>query len=106
MAKSVDATSPAMKDGIKHCAMSLLYSLQHIGYLIPPQADAGWIGEAGPGPSYGMRTPRASRLHATQYDIHDVEFDACGAIAEGCGRLPRAWKPAVGLEAWRAVRSS
>ena len=22
------------------------------GYTIPPQADAGWIGEAGPGPSY------------------------------------------------------
>ena len=29
-----------------------LYSLQHLGYTIPPQADAGWIGEAGPGPSY------------------------------------------------------
>ncbi|AFY70494.1 flavodoxin-like protein [Thalassoporum mexicanum PCC 7367] len=41
------------EDGIKHCAMSVLYSLQHIGYTIPPQADAGWIGEAGPGPSYG-----------------------------------------------------
>ncbi len=40
------------EDGIKHCAMSILYSLQHIGYVIPPQADAGWIGEAGPGPSY------------------------------------------------------
>ena len=41
------------EDGIKHCAMSLLYALQHLGYVIPPQADAGWIGEAGPGPSYG-----------------------------------------------------
>ncbi len=40
------------EDGIKHCSMSILYALQHIGYLIPPQADAGWIGEAGPGPSY------------------------------------------------------
>ena len=40
------------EDGIKHCAMSILYSLQHLGYSIPPQADAGWIGEAGPGPSY------------------------------------------------------
>jgi hypothetical protein len=28
------------------------YSLRHVGYTIPPQADAGWIGEAGPGPSY------------------------------------------------------
>jgi len=40
------------EDGIKHCAMNILYSLQHIGYMIPPQADAGWVGEAGPGPSY------------------------------------------------------
>ena len=40
------------EDGVKHCAMNILYSLQHIGYTIPPQADAGWIGEAGPGPSY------------------------------------------------------
>ena len=40
------------EDGVKHCAMNLLYSLQHIGYTIPPQADAGWIGEVGPGPSY------------------------------------------------------
>ena len=40
------------EDGVKHCAMNILYSLQHLGYTIPPQVDAGWIGEAGPGPSY------------------------------------------------------
>ena len=40
------------EDGIKHCAMNILYSLQHLGCVVPPQADAGWIGEAGPGPSY------------------------------------------------------
>jgi multimeric flavodoxin WrbA len=40
------------EDGIKHCSMNILYSLQHLGYVIPPQADAGWIGEAGPGLSY------------------------------------------------------
>lgn len=40
------------EDGVKHCAMNVLYSLQHLGYTIPPQADSGWIGEAGPGPSY------------------------------------------------------
>ncbi len=40
------------EDGIKHCSQNILYSLQHIGFTIPPQADAGWIGEAGPGPSY------------------------------------------------------
>lgn len=41
------------EDGVKHCAMNILYSLQHIGFTIPPAADAGWIGEIGPGPSYG-----------------------------------------------------
>ncbi|MEG3615186.1 NAD(P)H-dependent oxidoreductase [Isoptericola sp. MSP01] len=40
------------EDGAKHVAMNVLYSLQHLGYTIPPQADAGWVGEAGPGPSY------------------------------------------------------
>lgn len=49
------------EDGIKHCAMALLYSLQHIGFTIPPQADAGWIGEAGPGPSYGDALEDGSR---------------------------------------------
>jgi len=41
------------EDGLKHCAMNVLYSLGHIGYTIPPDADAGWLGEIGPGPSYG-----------------------------------------------------
>ncbi len=40
------------EDGAKHCAMNILYSLQHLGYVIPPQADAAWLGEAGPGASY------------------------------------------------------
>ena len=40
------------EDGAKHCCMNMLYSLQHLGYVIPPQADSGWLGAAGPGPSY------------------------------------------------------
>ena len=40
------------EDGAKHCAMNILYSLQHLGFTIPPQADAAWLGEVGPGPSY------------------------------------------------------
>ncbi len=50
------------EDGVKHCAMNLLYSLQHLGYTIPPQADAGWIGEAGPGASYGDEAEDGSRV--------------------------------------------
>lgn len=45
------------EDGAKACAMDLLYALSHIGYTIPPQADCAWLGEAGPGPSYGDPRP-------------------------------------------------
>lgn len=41
------------EDGVKHASMTCLYALQHVGYTIPPQADSGWIGEVGPGASYG-----------------------------------------------------
>ena len=50
------------EDGIKHVAMSVLYALQHIGYMIPPQADCGWIGEAGPGASYGDKAEDGSHV--------------------------------------------
>lgn len=41
------------EDGVKHASMTVLYAMSHVGYTIPPQADCGWIGEAGPGLSYG-----------------------------------------------------
>lgn len=50
------------EDGIKHCAMGILYSLQHVGYSIPPQADCGWIGKVGPGPSYGDKVWKGKEL--------------------------------------------
>tara|TARA_R110002096_G_scaffold171490_2_gene344372 strand:+ start:8474 stop:9280 length:807 start_codon:yes stop_codon:yes gene_type:complete len=46
------------EDGAKAVAMDVLYAMAHIGFTIPPAADAAWLGEAGPGASYG-----------------DVEFD-------------------------------
>ena len=50
------------EDGVKHVAMGTLYALQHLGYTIPPQADAGWIGEVGPGASYGDLADDGSRV--------------------------------------------
>jgi multimeric flavodoxin WrbA len=50
------------EDGIKHAAMGILYSLQHVGYSIPPQADCGWIGAVGPGPSYGDTEWKGEKL--------------------------------------------
>mgnify|MGYP003629934817 CR=1 FL=1 len=40
------------EDGLKHCASNILFALQHLGCTVPPQADCGWIGEVGPGPSF------------------------------------------------------
>lgn len=57
------------EDGIKHCAMTVLYALQHLGYTIPPQADAGWIGEAGPGPSYADEGSGGPENDFTQRNI-------------------------------------
>jgi multimeric flavodoxin WrbA len=41
------------EDGVKHVSMNLSFSLSHLGYTIPPNPDCGWIGEIGPGPSFG-----------------------------------------------------
>ena len=91
------------EDGIKHVAMNVLYSLQHLGYTIPPQADAGWIGEAGPGPSYGdvlddgsvvgvgNDFTRRNTTFMTWNLLHVARLlkDAGGIPAEGNSR--RAW---------------
>jgi multimeric flavodoxin WrbA len=50
------------EDGIKHTAMTIGFALNHLGYTLPPQADCGWIGEAGPGPSYGDRQDGGGRV--------------------------------------------
>ena len=41
------------EDGVKHASMNLAYSLSHLGYTVPPNCDCGWIGEIGPGKSFG-----------------------------------------------------
>lgn len=52
------------EDGGKHCAAQMLYALSHIGFTIPPQVDAYWNGEAGPGPSY-LDDDRGAQNHWT-----------------------------------------
>jgi multimeric flavodoxin WrbA len=46
------AVTTGNEDGGKHVSAQILYALQHIGLVVPPQSDAYWVGEAGPGPSY------------------------------------------------------
>ena len=45
------------EDGVKASARDVLYALAHVGYTVPPQPDCGWLGEIGPGPSYGDTMP-------------------------------------------------
>lgn len=88
------------EDGVKHCAMNILYSLQHIGYTIPPQADAGWIGAIGPGPSYLDEGSGGPENDFTNRNITFMTYnlmhtakrlkEAGGIPAEG--NLPSEWK--------------
>jgi multimeric flavodoxin WrbA len=88
------------EDGVKHCAMYNLFALQHVGFTIPPGADAGWIGEAGPGPSYldeGSGGPESdftnrNTTFLTWNLLHLARMlkDAGGIPAYG--NLPGAWE--------------
>lgn len=78
------------EDGIKHCSMNILYSLQHLGYVIPPQADAGWIGEAGPGPSYLDADSGAEKNEFTQRNTAFMTWNLMhlGSMLKENGGIP------------------
>ena len=93
------------EDGIKHTAMSIGFALSHLGYTIPPQADCGWIGEAGPGASYGDEIESGGRVG------FDNDFTQRNAtiMTWNCMHLARMLKEAGGIpsegndrEAWKA----
>jgi len=99
------------EDGIKHCSMGILYALQHLGYVIPPQADAGWIGEAGPGVSYGDEREdgarwRGQRLYPAQHHVHDLESDAPGPHDRHRWWHSGTWQSALRVGRRLPVRSS
>lgn len=87
------------EDGVKHCAMSILYSLQHLGYSIPPQADAGWIGEVGPGPSYLDKESNAQENDFTNRNTTFMTYNLLHLASmlkkhggyPAYGNLPKAW---------------
>ena len=86
------------EDGVKHCAMNVLYSLQHLGYTIPPQADAGWIGEAGPGPSYLDPGSGGPENDFTNRNTTFMTWNLLHvAHAQRRRRHPRARQPALGV---------
>lgn len=88
------------EDGLKHCAMNVLYSLQHVGFMIPPQADAGWIGEVGPGPSYLDKDSGGPENDFTNRNVTFMSYNLmhtakmlknAGGIP-AYGNLPNEWK--------------
>lgn len=91
------------EDGIKHTAMTIGFALNHLGYVIPPQADCGWIGEAGPGSSYGDEMEDGRRVG---FD-NDFTQRNTTIMTWNCMHLARLIKDAGGLpnagndrEAW------
>ncbi|HSX36753.1 MAG TPA: flavodoxin family protein [Patescibacteria group bacterium] len=89
------------EDGIKHCAMNVLYSLQHLGYTIPPQADAGWIGEAGPGPSYGDDDGKGGKIgYSNDFTNRNTTFMTWNLM-----HLGKALKDMGGIPAYGNQRS-
>lgn len=88
------------EDGVKHCSMNILYSLQHIGFTIPPAAEAGWIGAIGPGPSYLDEGSGGPESDFTNRNITFMTYNLLhmakllkqngGIPAEG--NLPEKWK--------------
>jgi len=93
------------EDGIKHAAMTIQFALGHLGYTIPPQADCGWIGEAGPGPSYGDEMDGGGRVG---FD-NDFTQRNTTIMTWNCMHLARMLKGAGGIpnqgnnrEAWKA----
>ncbi len=90
------------EDGIKHVAMSVLYSLQHVGFVTPPQADCGWIGEAGPGPSYGDKLEDGSRAgFDNEFTMRNTTFMTWNLM-----HVARMLKDAGGLPAYGNQRSA
>ena len=98
------------EDGIKHCASNVLYSLQHIGYSVPPQADAGWIGEAGPGPELRRRAGDGSRAgidnEFTQRNTTFMTWNLLhlAAMLKRGRRIPGVRQPAPGVGRRRPLR--
>lgn len=87
------------EDGAKHCAMDILYAMSHIGYTIPPQADSAWLGEAGPGPSYGDSEYAGKALDAPAGYASDFANRNTTFMAWNLMHTARMLKDADGLPA-------
>lgn len=66
------------EDGAHEAAGHILWTMQELGFTVPPNANAYWVGEAGPGPSYveagGERYLYTNKL--VLYTVHNLAFFA------------------------------
>ncbi len=83
------------EDGAKHVSRYIVYALQHIGYAIPPQADAYWVGPAGPGPSYGDQTDNGPAGQDNDFTQMMVTFTSWNLM-----HLAALLKESGGIPAW------
>ena len=86
--------------------MNILYSLQHLGFIIPPQADAGWIGEAGPGPSYLHEESGGSENDFTNRNTTFLSWNLMhvARLMKEAGGLSRSRQPTKALGCRLRVR--
>lgn len=83
------------EDGAKNVSKYIVYALQHIGYTIPPQADAYWVGPAGPGPSYGDESPHGAIGADNDFTQMAVTFTSWNLM-----HVAQMLKDAGGIPAW------
>ena len=74
------------EDGVKHCAANVLYSLQHLGYTIPPAADVG-PGSGGPDNDFTNR----NTTFMTWNLMHLAAILKANGGVPAYGNLPQDW---------------
>ncbi len=82
------------EDGIKHCAMNVLYSLQHLGYAIPPVAEMR-AGSAKPDPVRPTSTRARAGPRTTSPTATPRSPPGTCSTWPACSRTPAA-SPAHG----------
>lgn len=89
---SAAASSPATGryQALRH-ERHLQPATARVWYTIPPQADAGWIGEAGPGPSYLDTGSGGPDTDFTNRNTTFMTWNSC--TSHGCQRTLEASQP-------------
>jgi multimeric flavodoxin WrbA len=79
------------EDGVKHCAMNTLYSLQHLGYTIPPRPTP--VGSARPAPDRPTSTRAPAVRGTTSRTATPPSPPGTCSTWRGSSRMPAASLP-------------